>query len=260
VAVVKLTTAANGAEEFYTLENNAARDETPEQARYLDRRIEDAYNGHQHLRVIDNPAGGTFEAKITRALHAIYRALGIPEPLEIERKYRVSYPCLDHFPVPYRKVKIEQIYLRSERPDEEVRIRRREHANGSTYFMTRKRQIAPGVRIETEKMIDWRAYTDLRAASRDPLRSILTKERRSFLWKNQHFELDVFTNLPMTLCLLEIELTDLQQEVSLPPFLGLHLEDEVTRDPRYNNYALAKSLADWQKRRSSAVPDPPFVL
>src|SRR5262249_38663495 len=53
-AVIHLVSAADGAEAFYTTENNAVRSETPEQARVLDRRIRDAWVGHPHLRVIDN--------------------------------------------------------------------------------------------------------------------------------------------------------------------------------------------------------------
>ncbi len=45
--VVHLVTAAIGAENFYTLENNAARTETPEQAAELDRRLQDVYRNYR---------------------------------------------------------------------------------------------------------------------------------------------------------------------------------------------------------------------
>jgi len=38
-----MTTAADGAEQFYTTESNIARSETPEQARILDKRLQQAY-------------------------------------------------------------------------------------------------------------------------------------------------------------------------------------------------------------------------
>ncbi len=50
--VFHLVTAAKGAEEFYTLSNNRARTETPEQARELDDRLIAAWTGHPHLRVL----------------------------------------------------------------------------------------------------------------------------------------------------------------------------------------------------------------
>ena len=51
-AVFHLVTSANGAEEFYTLENNSSRTETPEQARKLDLLGISSWTGHSHLHII----------------------------------------------------------------------------------------------------------------------------------------------------------------------------------------------------------------
>ncbi|MCD7819630.1 MAG: ATP-binding protein [Lachnospiraceae bacterium] len=53
-AVFHLSTAAKGAMEAYTLANNAARTETPEQAIALDDRLISAWTGHPQLLIIDN--------------------------------------------------------------------------------------------------------------------------------------------------------------------------------------------------------------
>jgi hypothetical protein len=53
-AVIHLETAANGAEKFYTGENNQARYESAEEARSLDRKLQDAWTGHPSFFVIDN--------------------------------------------------------------------------------------------------------------------------------------------------------------------------------------------------------------
>lgn len=48
--VLHMVTAANGAEEFYTLENNDARTETAEMAVEIDYKLQAAYHGaHNHL-------------------------------------------------------------------------------------------------------------------------------------------------------------------------------------------------------------------
>ena len=86
--VIHLVTAADGAEQFYTLENNKARRETAEEARIVDKRIQDCWIGHPHLKVIDNST--CFERKIKRALAATCRFLDIPVPVEIERKFLVK--------------------------------------------------------------------------------------------------------------------------------------------------------------------------
>lgn len=45
-AVVHLMTVAIGAVEFYTLANNTARSETPEQAAAVDKRLREVWPGH----------------------------------------------------------------------------------------------------------------------------------------------------------------------------------------------------------------------
>ena len=60
-AVFHLVTAANGAEEFYSKANNAARYESVEEAVSLDSRLLSCWTGHRYLRVIDNSTD--FEGK-----------------------------------------------------------------------------------------------------------------------------------------------------------------------------------------------------
>lgn len=68
-AVFHLLTVADGAEEFYTLLNNEARTETKEEAIELDRKIQNAWTGHKHFRIIDNSTD--FENKIDRLIKEV---------------------------------------------------------------------------------------------------------------------------------------------------------------------------------------------
>jgi len=236
VAVIKLMTAAKGeTRPYYTTENNMARDETPELACYLDDRIEKAYNGHPHLIPIQNFED--FEQKKLEVLRAVCRVLGIPMPIEIEKKFRIDYPCFQHFGVDVRTINIEQAYIIfPDKPDEEFRIRSREYDGGQSYFITHKRPVGPKVRVEVEDSIGWRTYYEL-MARRDPRRGVIKKRRHCFLWENQYFELDSFTNLNRALTLLEVELTDEQKEVVLPP--AIRMIEDVTDNPDFKNYNLA---------------------
>eukprot|EP00980_Cylindrotheca_fusiformis_P022913 scaffold9915_cov110-Cylindrotheca_fusiformis.AAC.4 len=66
--VLHLVTAADGAEEYYTLENNKeARKETPAQAREIDHKIRTCYERvfHSKVKVIDNSTD--FKGKMKRA-------------------------------------------------------------------------------------------------------------------------------------------------------------------------------------------------
>ena len=69
-AVFHLVTAAKGAEEFYTLENNTARTETKEEAIKSDDNLIKAWNGHPHFRIIDNSTN--FDDKIKKLLKKIF--------------------------------------------------------------------------------------------------------------------------------------------------------------------------------------------
>ena len=77
-AVFHLVTAANGALEAYTMANNAARYESPEEAVALDDRLIAAWTGHPYLRVIGNSVN--FEEKLQKLIREILVFLGeIPD-------------------------------------------------------------------------------------------------------------------------------------------------------------------------------------
>ncbi len=76
--VIHLITAAEGATEFYTRENNKARLETPQEAILADQKTRDCWLGHPHLKIIDNSTD--FAGKKKRVLAAICGFLRIPAP------------------------------------------------------------------------------------------------------------------------------------------------------------------------------------
>jgi CYTH domain-containing protein len=234
-AVLHLVTAADGAEAFYTTENNAVRTETPAQARALDQRVRDAWVGHPHLRVIDNSTD--FARKVQRVTTAVCGVVGAPEPREIERKFLLRATPADRpVPIHFEEVEIEQTYLLG--PDGwEARVRRRAQHGASTYSHTLKRTVAAGQRAKIEHQITGREYVALLAQA-DPARRTVKKRRRVFVWANQYFEWDIFLDPRPGLELLEVEVDALEQPVQLPPFLDV--EREVTCDEAHTNYSLAQ--------------------
>jgi CYTH domain-containing protein/thymidylate kinase len=234
-AVILLVTAAFGAEAAYTTANNAARRETLEEAREMDLRTRRAWQGHPHLRVIDNSTD--FEGKIARTLAAVARVLGIPEPLEIERKF-----LLETIPTPAVleelgavPVEIEQTYLLSPDPTLERRVRRRGPAGHAAYYYAEKRRIDERTRTERERLLDPAQYLALLDEA-DPERHPIRKIRHHFVAAYAYFELDIYTD-PAGLCTLEVELISADTAVSVPPELGAWRE--VTGDPAYSNATLA---------------------
>lgn len=235
--VIHLTTAALGAENFYTLANNAARHETLDEARVLDEKTAAAWVGTPHLRIIDNSTD--FDGKKRRAHQAVCHILGLPVPLEIERKFLLpSIPDLSRYPELGRvvAVDIEQIYLTTGCNDHsERRVRRRGTGSDAVYFETLKREVAPGVRQESERLITAEEYERLKEF-RDPSRHAIRKKRHCFIWRDQYYELDIFSE-PKPLALLEIELTEQNQRVNLPPMFSD--AQDVTYDSRFSNFNIA---------------------
>ena len=236
-AVFHLVTAANGAAQFYTLENNVARSETPEQAIALDNKTIKAWTGHQHLRIIDNSTD--FAGKINRLIVEVCSALGEPIPIEDEKKYLIQYPDLELMSryVDFTCLDIVQTYLCSDNPDVERRIRQRGIGNNFTYYYTEKRNLSEGKRIEIERKISEKEYLCLLLQAEICLHQII-KKRYCFVFKNQYFELDIYP-FSNTQAIIEIELTSSTREVILPSFIKV-IKD-VTNDAKYKNYNLARS-------------------
>lgn len=230
-AVLHLVSAANGAEQFYTTANNAARSETPEVARELDQRVISAWTGHPHLRIIDNRTD--FEKKIRAVLQEISNVVGLPEPIERERKYVVE--VVGKIPN-CTESEITQTYLVSE-PGTELRLRKRGWEGSYVYFQTKKKQVSDTDRIETERQISPYQYVTLLQQA-DKSRQTIRKIRKNFVWKKQYFELDTFLEPSSDLNILEIEGVKDPNRIQFPPFLRI-IED-ITGNLDYYNYSIAK--------------------
>lgn len=236
-AVFHLVTAAKGAEEFYTTENNTARKESVEEARMLDDKIISSWTGHPHFRVIENT--GEFKDKISNLLSHISSFLGEPEPYEIERKYLIEYPnikWLENNPN-CNKVNIVQTYLKNDN-DEEVRIRRRGIDGNYIYYMTTKREISKIKRVEIEKRLTEREYLDL-LMNVDNHVGEISKTRYCLTYNGIYYEIDIFP-FCTDKALLEIELRSEDEKIVFPQ--EINVIKEVTEDDNYKNFTLAKRM------------------
>lgn len=236
-AVFHLVTAADGARKYYGNTNNTARYENAETAVEIDRKIIAAWVGHSHLRIIDNSTG--FEEKIQRLIDLITAFVGDPEPLEIERKYLISYPDInelmkDRF---CRKTEISQTYLNY--PDGRYcRIRKRTVDGSSIYIKTVKKKISELKRIEVETPLTEQEYNAL-LNDCTAEKCTVEKTRYCLVCHSQYFELDVFPFWDDR-ALLEIELIDENESVKLPDHINVIRE--VTFEEEYKNYSIAKRL------------------
>ena len=234
-AVLHLVSAADGAEQFYTTNNNAQRLEKADEhglaiARQLDKKVIQAWSGHPHLRVINNHED--FNNKLNRVLKEISSVLGLAQPVEQERKYIVE--VTGDIPGAIES-DIVQTYLVAE-PNCEVRLRQRGWQGKNVYVHTTKKLTANNEQLETERQINQNLYHSLLQQA-DPYRRTIHKVRKSFIWKGQYFELDKFLEPVQNLVILETKGVIAQEEVNFPPFL--RVVKDITGDTNYYNYTLA---------------------
>lgn len=234
-AVLHLVSAADGAEQFYTTSNNASRNEAADEkglqiARMLDKRVIEAWTGHAHLRVINN--NEDFDKKLNRVLKEISNVLGLPQPIEEERKYIVEVTG----ELPDSIVsEITQTYLVAE-PGCEVRLRRRGWSGKFVNVHTNKKRVSGEEEIVTERQVSNALYESLLQQA-DPYRQTIHKLRRSFIWKGQFFELDTYLKPVDNLVILETKGIARHEDVRFPPFI--RVVKDITGDTNYYNYNIA---------------------
>ncbi len=233
-AVFHLVTAARGAEQFYTMENNKARYESVAEAVALDDRLIAAWEGHPQLSVIDNAVD--FTHKMRRLIAAIRRAVGESEPLEIVRKFLIAYPDVAWLERQRdcRRVEIYQAYLAA-REGEELRIRERRENGSKIYYKTLKRRLSDRKRLEIEERLSRSEYLRLLKEA-DPTLGSIRKTRYCLNCEGQFFQIDVYPFWDDQ-ALLEIELSDENAEIRFPE--GVRVLREVTGDRSFSNAALA---------------------
>ena len=235
-AVLHLVSAADGADQYYTTATNATRYEQANEeglriARELDKKVIKAWTGHPHLRVINNH--DDFENKLNRVITEISKVVGLPQPVQEERIFRVE--LIGDIPECSESL-ITQTYLVAE-PGCEVRLRRREWSGGKVVNVHRsKKRISDTEIIETERQIDNNLYEQMLQQA-DPYRATIRKKRQSFIWKGQFFEIDTFLEPLDNLVMMETKGVTEKETVNFPPFVKV-LED-VTGNTRYLNYNLA---------------------
>lgn len=235
-AVLHLVSAADGAEQFYTTANNAQRYEKADEeglaiARSLDKKIIKAWTGHPHLRVINN--GEDFELKMRRVIREISAVLELPQRKEEERKYivEITGPLPDYCIVS----EITQTYLVTE-PGCEVRLRKRITDGNRINIHTTLKRLSTKEEIVTERQVSNNLYENMLQQA-DPYRSTIRKNRKSFIWHGQFFELDTYAGNNEGLIILETKGIADNDELRLPPFL--RIKEDITGNTRYYNYNLA---------------------
>jgi len=260
-AVFHLVTAAEGAEQFYTLENNAVRTETPELARTLDDMTRKAWVGHPNLKIFDNSTD--FEEKMQRVVEETARLVGLPTNMQkATTKFLLKTKSdLAAFPVDvaFQIFDVEKVYLYEEKISSEnvsqeySFIRKRTTVSkdgnvspGSVYGWTLVQKTHEGQIIEKKRIITKREYNSL-LKNRDQSRHIVRQKRITFLWNIQSFTIHEYQQPVADVCILHAQVRSSpdnarhDEEVAIPPFLEVEkkLMTHSERDEQYGAYHIS---------------------
>jgi len=260
--VLHLVTAAIGAEEFYTTQNNAARLETAEQAAELDNRIAKAWIGHEHLRILDNSTG--FAEKVERAVQSICKRVGEPVPTGHKRYFLLDPRCFKALKevkgLKTVSMQLEYTYLRREPKQPRVRIERRGENYPYVYTYTTRVRGSGGdtehedLAHDVKRPISGRDFR-LLLKQASPTHDTLVKERQVFMWNNTAWEVDVLREPEVYrgMCFLAVDALEEQKhrKLELPSFLQKYIIQEVTNDERYRSYDLSKQPIRFPRRRDT---------
>ncbi|EFP04653.1 hypothetical protein CRE_31207 [Caenorhabditis remanei] len=248
--VVHLVTAAIGAEEHYTLENNEARNENLQHAVDLDRKTRSCWIGHPNFSIIDNNVA-SFDEKVNKLIQIVCDRIGIPSQNVAEgsmkRKWLVENVDWNNFGV-FEEFQIEHFYLVSTDAKIQQRVRRRTQNGHSTFTLTSREYQKTSVDYtETRKNMNKEEFNTL-LKMKDNARSSIFKNRRCFIHGSLYFKMDAYSDpLPpkangIPLVFLET-LTTVPRgtkiaEELMPPFL--EIRKEITGDPQYSMHSLSE--------------------
>ncbi len=155
-------------------------------------------------------------------------------PLEIERKFLISYPDrakLEALPGCV-SLEITQTYLSGGA----ARVRKSASPDGCTYTHTEKKKISELTRIENERIISEEEYLEYLTAA-DPAFRPIAKTRLCIPYGGHTFEIDIYP-FWQDKAVAEVELKAEDEEIILPDWLDII--KEVTLDPSYKNVSLAR--------------------
>ncbi len=210
------------------------RTENREEAALINERSLRAWCGNPHYRFI--PVQDNFDEKLSLLLREVKAFLGIPRPLEIERKYLIKYPDLNYLDTLVSSAcEIEQTYLFDN--NGKYRLRRRGEGESCIYVRTEKKKISDTVREELETRLSEEEY--LSQLKNGVKLGSISKKRYCLMYKGVYYEIDIFPFWKKQ-AYLEVELLSEDEAVRLPDFV--ELIREVTYDPSYKNSSLCRKI------------------
>ena len=245
--VIHLVTAANGAEEFYTLEGNSARSESKEQAKEQDNKLMKEWMGHPNFIVIDNREIG-FNKKMERVLNKVNHLVGGKLAPTSTHKYLLE----DEFTIAqlpkgldYEEYWEETSMLINNKPDTYCYTIKRVYKESIfPVYMFTTRVLNPCLEkcIQTTKIISERLYFDFQA-QKDPNFQTAKKKVYSFFLADSSiinlYSIEVLKLNDSNVNILRVSRdTEKVDKDIIPHFLSV--KEDISENPDYTTRNLAR--------------------
>ncbi len=160
-------------------------------------------------------------------------------PIETERKFLIKMPNMSELGKMHRLriMHMVQTYLLTDEGTNS-RVRKIKENGKTSYIKTVKERISTLSCYENEWEIDEIQYKS-ELKNSDPNKSTIIKTRYAFPYNEHIIEIDIYP-FWTDRAILEVELDDENEEISLPCFINV--VKEVSEDKRYKNTNIAKSI------------------
>ncbi|CAM9181435.1 unnamed protein product [Chrysoparadoxa australica] len=262
-AVFHLVSAAIGAEEYYTLENNEARFEPIEAAREQDLKTQGAWLGHPHHYVYDNSTG--FEEKLDRLVATAARIAGLPyHPGSQTRKFLLAaVPDVESIPVSFEEYEVDKVFLKGHESEGTASSNGADGFaglgksgdsdsgsgscnNGYTFVQTRRQGgVMTHSLVQVELLGGGSRRTEARLLSArecqallklaDPGHKKIVQRRISFLWEHQSYSVHIYQAPISNIAVLRVKS---EGSVRLPTFLPHG--NPIAEDENHSAFVLSK--------------------
>ncbi len=237
-----------GAKEFYTLENNSARSESPDYALKLGERTLKSWVGHPKLKIVGPKEH--MEDKVNEVANYINELLN-KKAVKNQRKYLVDLSLTDlkYISENATPVYIKQVYLKSNN-NEEKRLRKTVIDSSPLYELTIYEYLDDGRKVlKSSKKLDEKMYNELLSFKIEGSK-VISKYRLYFSYQETYMYLDLFEDGIMNPddAILEINVTD-NENIVIPPFIKV--VEEVSNNHEFDNYS--KSIESNNKKLKRVI-------
>ena len=228
--VIHLVTAAIGKDEYYTTLNNAARTETKEEAREMDKKTMEAWQDHPNLKIVSNDT--LFDEKIEKVKNIIRAYIGENEVIDHER-YLIKLEDIDFekFPGNAIKEEIEEfVYQYDDVYD--IVFQKSTIKDASYYTCLKNKYQSDGSKITICKQISEDIYLENLSMVKGIL---LKKTRYNFIDDGERYRMDLYNLDGNKFIILERDVTNISKK-NVPSFVKDCLD--ITNERDYNDDSL----------------------